>query len=684
MSINKEIIVNGITVAFDNERNLLEVIRKAGIEIPTFCYHSELSIYGACRLCVVEVEGRGVMATCSTKPEPGMVIHTDTKQIRSIRKINIELLLANHDRECPSCVRSANCTLQDLARRLGVEEVRYKQLEEREEIDHSSPSLTRDPNKCVLCGDCVRVCDEVQGIGAIDFIGRGANAKVAPAFDQDLSSVECVNCGQCAAVCPTGAIIPKQDRNDVWDLLHDDSKIVVAQVAPAVRVGLGEHFGFEPGENTAGQLVNALKMMGFDYVFDTSFAADMTIFEEATEFLDRLGGSAPLPMFTSCCPAWVKFAEIYFPELLPNLSSCKSPQQMFGSVAKKVLPAKLNADKKDIVVVSIMPCTAKKYEATLDKFKHEDIPEVDKVLTTVEVGRMINSAGIKFDELDPEAFDMPLGFSTGAGVIFGATGGVMEAALRFAYEKVEGKTIKQLEFKEVRGLDAVKEATVNVGGTDLKVAVVYGLKKAKELAEKIRAGEADYHFVEVMACPGGCIAGAGQPITHDIEVRKERAKGLYTADKRMQLHKSQDNYMVQECYNECMGGEAGSHEAHHTLHTNYQNRCQIFDARVPVLKGDADKLLPIIVTICTKQENDPGQKLLALIVDYVKNNNLADKVEIEAAFTSRPSADGTIAVTVGSQTVERSKFKNAINTEEELANNAEFAKIKEAIDKELA
>ena len=684
MSTKNEIVVNGINVAFDNERNLLEVIRKAGIEIPTFCYHSELSIYGACRLCVVEVEGRGVMATCSTKPEAGMVVHTDTKNIRSIRKINIELLLANHDRECPSCVRSANCTLQDLARRLGVEEVRYKQLEERVPLDKSSLSLTRDPNKCVLCGDCVRVCDEVQGIGAIDFIGRGANTKVAPAFDQDLSNVECVNCGQCAAVCPTGAIIPKQDRDPVWDLLHDDSKIVVAQVAPAVRVALGEYFGFEPGKNTAGKLVNALKMMGFDYVFDTSFAADMTIFEEATEFLQRLGGSAPLPMFTSCCPAWVKFAEIYFPELLPHLSSCKSPQQMFGSVAKKVLPAKLGVAKKDIAVVSIMPCTAKKTEAALEKFSHEGIAEVDKVLTTVEVGRMINSVGIKFEELEPEAFDMPLGFSTGGGVIFGTTGGVMEAALRFAYEAVEGKTMKQLEFKAVRGLEAVKEAEVVVGGNTIKVAVVYGLKKARELAEKVAKGKADYHFVEVMACPGGCIAGAGQPITHDIEVRKERSKGLYNADKRMQLHKSQDNYMVQECYNECMEGKAGSHEAHHTLHTNYQNRCQIFDARVPVLKGDADKLLPIIVTICTKQENDPGQKLLGLIVDYVKANNYADRVEIEAAFTSRPSADGTIAVSVGTQTMDRSSFKNAINTEEELLNNAEFAKIKAAIDSDLA
>ena len=682
---NNVIMVNGTEVTFSDERNLLEVIRKAGIEIPTFCYHSELSIYGACRLCIVEVEGRGIMASCSTKPEAGMKVLTDTKQIREIRKINIELLLANHNRECPSCVRSANCTLQDMARRLGVDEVRFKQLEKKEDIDFSSPSLTRDPNKCVLCGDCVRVCSEVQGIGAIDFVGRGANSKVAPAFNQNLSEVECVNCGQCAAVCPTGAIIPKQDRDPVWNAIYDDSKIVVAQIAPAVRVALGEYFGFEPGENTAGQLVNAMKMMGFDYVYDTTFAADMTIFEEATEFLGRLDENKNLPLFTSCCPAWVKFAEIYFPELLPNISSCRSPQQMFGAVAKRTLPAKLNIDKKDLVVVSIMPCTAKKTEAGLDKFKREDgIADVDFSLTTVEIGRMINSMGIKFDELEPEAFDMPLGFATGAGVIFGATGGVMEAALRFAYEKVEGKTMKQLEFKAVRGLDeAVKEATVTVGGIDLKVAVVYGLKKAREVAAKVAAGEADYHFIEVMACPGGCIAGAGQPITHDIEVRKQRAKGLYSADKNMMLHKSQDNYMVQSCYDECMDGTAGSHEAHHLLHTYYQNRSQLFDAKVPVLTGSEDKLLPITVTICASRENDPGQLLLGLIVGYIKEKGYSEKVSVEAAFTSRPNADGTIAVAIGDQTIGQSKFTSGLNTEEKLANHKEFDRIKNAIDAAL-
>lgn len=680
----KTLTVNGLEVEIGEERNLLELIRSIGIEIPTFCYHSELSIYGACRLCIVDVAGRGIMASCSTKPEPNMVVRTDTKQIREIRKINVELLLANHDRECPTCVRSSNCTLQDLARRLGVEEVRYKQLTEKEPKDMSSPSLQRDPNKCVLCGDCVRVCSEIQGIGAIDFINRGSKAKVAPAFDQELDAVECVNCGQCAAVCPTGAIIPKQDREPVWNAIYDPNKVVVAQIAPAVRVALGEYFGLEVGENTSGRLVNALRMMGFDYVYDTCFAADMTIFEEATEFLERFTKGGKLPLFTSCCPAWVKYAEIYFPELLPNVSSCRSPQQMFGSVAKKTLPAKLNVKPENLVVVSIMPCTAKKYEAQLDKFQTNGIKDVDYVLTTVEVGKMINSMGIKFAELQPSAYDMPMGFSTGAGVIFGATGGVMEAALRYVVEKVENKPLENVDFKVVRGMKSVKEATLNVAGNEVKVAVVHGLANAKKLAQKVVKGEADYHFIEVMACPGGCVSGGGQPMTSDPEVRKKRAVGIYAADKRQQLQKSQDNYMVEKCYQENFGGKPGSHEAHHSLHTFYQNRSQLFDARVPVLTGTADKLLPITVTICATEDDCPGQTLLGMIVDYIKRNNYSEKVDVAATFTSRPEKDGTICVTIGDRVVDYCKFVNAINTEEQLANHVEFEGIKQAIDSALA
>ena len=683
----KTISVNGQDVAFTDERNLLEVVRKIGIEIPTFCYHSELSIYGACRLCLVNVEGKGIMASCSTKPENGMVIQTDTKDIRAMRKISVELLLANHNRECPTCVRSSSCALQDIARRLGVEEIRFKQIEKKEEIDRSSLSLERDPNKCVLCGDCVRVCSEIQGIGAIDFVGRGANAKVAPAFDQSLNNVECVHCGQCAAVCPTGAITPKQDRARAWEALYDPTKTVVVQVAPAVRVALGEYFGNEPGINVAGKLVAALKIMGFKHVYDTSFAADMTIFEEATEFIDRFTNDGTLPMFTSCCPAWVRYAEIYYPELIPNISTCRSPQAMFGSVAKKVLPKTLGCKREDLVVVSIMPCTAKKYEAQLSKLSHNGQPDVDIVLTTVEVGRMITSLGIHLNELEPEAFDMPMGFATGAGVIFGTSGGVMEAALRFAVEKIEGKPLEHVDFKAVRGMEELKEATLQVAGNEVKVAVVHGLAKAKQLVADIKSGKSNYHFVEVMACPGGCISGAGQPTLTDPTVRKRRAQGLYNSDKGQQLQKSQDNHLVTKCYEEHLGGKPGSHEAHHSLHTSYQNLSQLFDAKIPVMRGTAEKRLPITVTICANQEDCPGQLLLGMISKYVKEQGYSEKVDIDAAFSSRQGAGGTICVTIGDHIVERAEFTNGINTEEMMKNQTSFAIIKKSIDagiKELA
>ncbi len=425
----KTITVNGKVLPICGERNLLELIRKAGIDIPTFCYHSELSIYGACRLCLVEVEKRGIMASCSTAPEPGMVVRTDTKMLRKMRKINIELLLANHKRECPTCSRSSNCTLQEVARKLGVSEVRYKQTTKDAPLDTSSPSLTRDPNKCVLCGDCVRVCSEVQSVGALDFAFRGSKARVVPAFNQDLAKVECVNCGQCAAVCPTGAIIPHQDRDSVWEQIYDPDKTVVVQIAPAVRVAIGERFGFATGENVARKLVTALRMMGFDYVYDTCFAADMTIFEEATEFLYKLQSGAKLPLFTSCCPGWVKFCETYYPEFLPQVSTTRSPQAIFGAVARKPLPEQLKDDPRNLVVVSIMPCTAKKFEAKLPKFSQNGRPDVDYVLTTSELAQMIESMGIDLHKLEPDTFDMPLGFSTGGAVIFGTTGGVMEAAL---------------------------------------------------------------------------------------------------------------------------------------------------------------------------------------------------------------------------------------------------------------
>ncbi|MBQ9874630.1 MAG: iron hydrogenase small subunit [Thermoguttaceae bacterium] len=648
----KVLTVNGREVEFTDERNLLEVIRKAGVEIPTFCYHSDLSVYGACRLCLVEVEGtngrpNAIMASCSTAPAPGMSIRTETKEIRAMRKVAVELLLANHNTECPTCVRSEDCKLRKIARQLGVEHIRYKKLKDFAPIDVSSPSLQRDPNKCVLCGDCVRVCSEVQGIGAINFANRGSNAQVVPAFGAGLGEVECVNCGQCAAVCPTGAITPKQDVDKVWAALYDPTKTVVVEIAPAVRVAVGEQFGAKPGENFAGKLVAALRIMGFKRVFDTCFSADMTIFEEATEFLDRFTKKEDLPLFTSCCPAWVKFCETYYPEMRPNLSTCRSPQGMFGSVAKKILPEQLGCKREDLVVVSIMPCTAKKFEAGLDKFKVDGVPETDIVITTSEVQRMISSLGIKLDELEPEAFDMPLGFSTGAGVIFGTSGGVMEAALRFAVEKATGKTLENVDFKMVRGMDKIKEATLETPAGEVRIAVCHGLASARALIEKIKSGEAKYDFVEVMACPGGCISGGGQPFGATDAIRKQRQAGMYVADKTAQLQKSQDNYLVDKCYQEHIGGGPGSHEAHELLHTTYENRSRAFDAVIPALRGTDPERVSVIMTVRADSDPKGGEKALKQLVDHIKASARPEGFDVDVAF----AGSGEESVEVGGNAV---------------------------------
>jgi NADH-quinone oxidoreductase subunit G len=568
------IYIDGRPVALADDRNLLELIRRSGIDLPTFCYHSDLSAYGACRLCIVEIDGMGTQASCSIQPTPGMRVRTNSSALRESRRLTIELLLANHDRECPSCERSNHCSLQNLARQLGVDTVRFKQRQPEDMLPvDSSPALVRDPNKCVLCGDCVRVCDETQGIRVLDFVGRGAAARVAPAFEQGLAVSECVGCGQCAAVCPTGAIVPKQEREDVWALLHDPDTVVIAQVAPAVRVGLGEYFGMEPGSVVTGQMVSALKMLGFDRVYDTSFAADMTIFEEVGELLGRLDGEGPLPLMTSCCPAWVRFVETQAPDLLPHLSSCKSPQQMFGSVIKQVLPEQEELDGKRLAVVSIMPCTAKKAEARLPQHRRNGVPDVDQVLTTQELGRMIHSLGIRFTQLDPTPFDLPLGLASGAGVIFGASGGVTEAALRYAAETVDAPGL-HLEFQQVRGLKGCKEASIQLGEIPLRVAVVQGLAEARQLLERVRQGES-YHFIEVMSCPGGCLAGAGQPINKDRDIRARRSAGIYRADGEMPLRKSQDNHLVRQCYQQHLG-TVGGHAAHELLHTRYQDRREVF------------------------------------------------------------------------------------------------------------
>jgi len=534
-----------------------------GIDLPTFCYHSELSVYGACRLCLVEVKNRGIMGACSTPPEPGMEIRIHTPELREIRKIAVELLLANHDQSCPTCFRNGACKLQEIARKLGVSQVRFKPIQEIVDVDVTSPCLVRDPNKCVLCGDCVRMCAEIQGIGAIGFAYRGHRTAVLPAFGKGLGTVECVGCGQCSSVCPTGALTPKPEIEPVWNLLADPEVTVVAQVAPAVRVGLGECFNAGNDPQIMGKLVAALKAVGFDSVYDTTFAADLTVVEEAEEFLARKAAGEKLPQFTSCCPAWVQFAEQYYPELLPRLSSCRSPQQMFGSLVKEALPEELGIARKKLAIVSIMPCTAKKAEARRPEFAKDGTPDVDCVLTTQEVARLIDQAGLRFNDLEPQALDMPFGFGTGAGVIFGTSGGVTEAVLRYAAEKITGKTLRETDFTEVRGESGLREVELEVGGTTLRLAVVHGLANARVVADKVRAGTCSYDLIEVMACPGGCVSGGGQPFTTAVG-KRSRGEGLYRSDRMSNIKRSEENPAVTNLYNTLLKGRE-----HELLHVKY-------------------------------------------------------------------------------------------------------------------
>ena len=628
---DKYVQVDGRQIPIEGERNLLELIRKANIDLPTFCYHSDLSIYGACRLCIVDIEGMGVVTSCSIEPKPGMSLKTNTAQLRQMRKMYLELILANHHQGCATCVKSDTCRLKDLATRMGVTDVRFKPTPTEHPIDASNPSLARDPNKCILCGDCVRACHEIQDVGAIDFAHRGAKTVVAPAFGKCLSEVDCVYCGLCASVCPTGAITPKSQIDPVWEALSDERKTVVVQIAPAVRVALGEMFGLDAGTVTTGKIVAALKMLGFDKVFDTSFAADLTVLEEANEFLTRKAKGERLPQFTSCCPAWVKFAEQYCANLLPNVSSCRSPQQMFGALAKATLPETLGIDRKDLVVVSIMPCTAKKFEAQRPEFEVAGQPDVDYVLTTHEFGRMVRQAGIQFNKLTPESLDMPMGFKTGAGVIFGATGGVSEAVLRYAHEKLTGVKRDHIEFAEVRGLEGVRVKRIKLGDAELKLAIVHGLANARAVAEKIRSGECDFDFVEVMACPGGCIAGAGQPVSFDVDTKQLRARGLYDADKTLQLHKPQENPYVAKCYEETLG-EIGGHRAHELLHTEYKSRRRVMDEGFSVLETEGARAVTVNVCVGTSCYLRGSQQLLQKIANYVRQRGLEATVDVRATF----------------------------------------------------
>lgn len=575
---NLTVKVNGVEVSVPAGSTVLEAAHIAGIEIPTLCYMKEINEIGACRICVTEVnEGRGfrLVAACVYPCSNNMEILTSSPKVIESRKKTLELILSTHNRKCLSCVRSGNCELQTLAKDLGVEmEDIYDGNSNTYEIDDSAAHMYRDNNKCILCRRCVAVCEKTQDIGVIGANERGFKTFIGSAFDMGLGETSCVSCGQCIAVCPTGAIAEKDYTKDVMAAIADPDKHVIVQTAPAVRAALGECFDMPIGTNVEGKMVSALRLLGFDKVFDTDFAADLTIMEEANEFIGRVKNGGKLPLITSCSPGWIKYCEHYFPDMTENLSSCKSPQQMFGATAKTYYAEKMGIDPKNIVMVSIMPCTAKKFEIGRDDQNAAGVPDVDFALTTRELGRMIKRAGINFTALQDGKFDEPLGISTGAAVIFGATGGVMEAALRTAVHTLTGADV--VDFPEVRGTEGIKEATYKVGDLDVKVAVASGLSNARELLTKVQNGEADYHFIEIMGCPGGCVNGGGQPqqpatVRNFTDLRAERAKALYAQDAAMPIRKSHENPAIKAVYEEFFG-EPGSHKAHEILHTTYVKR----------------------------------------------------------------------------------------------------------------
>lgn len=557
------ITIDSKCVPIEGEKNVLSLIRKAGIDLPTFCYHSELSIYGACRMCVVEDDRGRVFASCSEQPKPGMVIYTNTKRIQKYRRLIIELLLSSHCRDCTTCQKNGMCELQTLAYRVGVHAVRFLNTKKQQPLDMSSPSIVRDPNKCILCGDCVRTCEEIQGVGAIEFANRGSKTEVMPAFNKKLAETDCVGCGQCASVCPTAAISIKTNVTQVWDAIDDENIRVVAQIAPSVRVAVGDHFGIPKGENSFGKLVEALRIMGFDEVYDTNLAADLTVMEESAEFVERLNSGEKLPLFTSCCPGWVKFCETKYPEFVDHISTCRSPQGMMSAVVKEYFKEKDKEDGKRTFVVSIMPCTAKKGEILRPDNYTDGRQDTDCVLTTVEIIRMIKEVGISFEKLAGEAADMPFSIASGGGAIFGTTGGVTEAVLRRLVTEKNYKSLNNIAFSGVRGEDGLKETSITLGEREVKIAVVHGLANAGRLLEDIKAGRKSYDFIEVMACRRGCIMGGGQPPQAGKRTRKGRMDGIYKVDVASSIRFPDENPIVAQLYGDLLKGKE-----HKLLHRN--------------------------------------------------------------------------------------------------------------------
>jgi len=567
-----QIFINGQEVWVEDNITILEAAKQQGIDLPTLCHHPDQRVKANCRVCVVEVEGiKNLVPSCSTQVAAGMRVTTNSPRVRETVRTILELIFADHPQECLTCIRNGNCELRQVAAKFGVRDIEGEKKSKILPKDYSTPSLVRDPNKCIKCGRCAEVCHQTQNIGVLYSHNRSVDICIAPEYGKQLSEVACVLCGQCALVCPVGAIYEKDDTDVVWEALADPNKHVVVQVAPAVRVSIAEEFGLPPGEIATGKLVTALRKLGFDRVFDTDFTADLTIIEEGNELLKRMQTGKALPMLTSCSPGWIKYIEHYYPELLPHVSTCKSPQQMFGALAKTYYAQTARIEAQDIFVVSVMPCTAKKYEAQRPEMNSSGYQDVDAVLTTRELGRMLQHEGINFNLLKESDFDNPLGISSGAAAIFGVTGGVMEAALRTVYEVVTGETLQQLEFSAVRGMEGVKSASVDLGGKTIKVAIAHGLNNAKKIMELIKSGKADYSFIEIMCCPGGCIGGGGQPYGTTNEVRAQRIAALYQVDESLPIRKSHQNPAIQELYRDFLKEPLGE-LSHQLLHTEYLDR----------------------------------------------------------------------------------------------------------------